>query len=290
VFDERLPSAVVVQGDTTSSLAGAIAGFHRRVPVAHVEAGLRSYDLALPHPEEWNRRTISLIARWHFCPTPQAAANLDREGITSGVYVTGNTVVDAVKHIVRLDGKLDGEIADFIGERQYILATAHRRESWSGGIRNIAVALDTVLAELTDLQLIFVGHPNPRARQPAIDVLGEHPRVRLLDALEYDQFLLLLNGALLAVSDSGGIQEEGPTLGVPVVVTRSVTERPEGLQAGAALLVGTDPEQIRATVVAIASSAARREEMASAGRNLYGDGRAADRIAHVLLTDLRDGS
>ena len=279
---ERPTSAVVVQGDTSSMLGSALAAFHHGVPVAHVEAGLRSHDIRLPFPEEMNRRLASTIATWHFAPTAGAAENLRREGITENVHVPGNPVVDALRHIMAEPRALPSELGSFIGEGPYVLATAHRRESWGGGIAAISRGLRAVLAARPELRLVFATHPNPIARQPVEDALGTHPRAMIVDAQPYPVFLNLLHGARLAVSDSGGVQEEGPTLGVPVLVTRSTTERPEGVDAGAVRLVGTDADRIASEVLRLLGDPAALAAMAGAGRAIYGDGDAAERIVGVL--------
>ena len=279
---ERLrPDLVVVQGDTTSALGGALAAFNCSIPVAHVEAGLRSHDLALPYPEEMHRRVISTVTRWHFAPTRHAATELRSERVPGQIVVTGNTVVDAVQFILASRSTGRPEMAPSSGP--YILATAHRRESWGAPIRNIALGLRDVLAGHPDLAVVFATHPNPKARQPVEEVLGAEPRAMVLGAMEYDDFLALLRGAVLAVTDSGGVQEEGPTLGVPVLVTRSVTERPEGLVAGAVQMVGTGRVSIRRAVQRLLDDPGERSRMASVGRRVYGDGSASRRIADVLL-------
>jgi UDP-N-acetylglucosamine 2-epimerase (non-hydrolysing) len=279
------PRALLVQGDTTSTLGGALAAFHHNVPVGHVEAGLRSGNLALPFPEEMNRRVVSVVARWHFAPTEGAAENLRREGNVDTVLVTGNTVVDALRHIRGRAGS-DSILARFAAEGPLILATAHRRESWHGGIAQIAAALHDVLAELPDHRLIFATHPNPLAQAPVRSALGDEPRARVVASLDYVEFIGLLGRASLAITDSGGVQEEGPTLGVPVLVTRDVTERPEGVAAGAVAMVGTDRIRIRTLALELLRSPERRASMASAGRGIYGDGNASARIVDRLLDDL----
>jgi UDP-N-acetylglucosamine 2-epimerase (non-hydrolysing) len=289
LLDEYRPQAVVVQGDTTSAFGAAVAAFHRHIPVAHVEAGLRSHDMDLPFPEEMNRRGTSIIARWHFAPTPHAAENLAREGIDHEVHVVGNTVVDALRDIIAKDPKVPDDLAEFIADRPMILATAHRRESWGGGIENIALGLRDVLDDVPDHCLVFVTHPNPVARAPVVAALRSHPRAIIPAALPYTAFLALLRRARLAVSDSGGVQEEGPTLGIPVLVTRNRTEREEGVEAGAVRLVGTDPARIREESRRILTDDALHHAMAEAGRDLYGDGRAAERIATVLTKALLPG-
>jgi UDP-N-acetylglucosamine 2-epimerase (non-hydrolysing) len=282
-LDQLRPSAVVVQGDTTSMLGSALAAFHRAIPVAHVEAGLRSSDVALPFPEEMNRRLASVIARWHFAPTEGAAANLRAAGVRDRIHVVGNTVVDAVRHVTSgTAANLPPELSGFLGEAPYVLATAHRRESWGEGIGAVAAGLRAVLGDLPDHRLVFVTHPNPSARRPVEEALAGHDRALVTGALPYAAFLHLLRGARLLVSDSGGIQEEGPTLGVPVLVTRQVTERPEGVAAGAVRLIGTDAGAVREAAVSLLRSASDLAAMARAGRGLYGDGYAAGRIVRVI--------
>ena len=288
-LDEYRPGAVVVQGDTTSALAAAVAAFHRHIPIAHVEAGLRSHDLQFPFPEEMNRRATSIVTRWHFAPTAGAAQNLAREGITDDVHVVGNTVVDALQHIVAQNPPIPSDLVEFIGGHPFILATAHRRESWGGGIENIAVALRRLLDDTPDLRLVFVTHPNPVARAPVVAALSDHPRAAIPGPLLYTSFIALLQGARIAVSDSGGIQEEGPTLGIPILVTRERTERDEGLEAGAVVMVGTDPDRIYGESSRILNDADAHRSMARAGRELYGDGKAAERIAEVMLGALLPG-
>jgi len=278
------PGAVVVQGDTTSALGGALAAFNCGIPVAHVEAGLRSHNLALPFPEEMHRRVISIVSRWHFAPTRHAAAELRSEHAPGRIVVTGNTVVDAVRFI--LGSRPKGSSLPDQPPAPYILATAHRRESWGTPIRNIALGLRDVLAERPDLSVVFATHPNPKAHGPVKQVLGGEPRARLVGPMEYDAFLAILRGAVLAVTDSGGVQEEGPTLGVPVLVTRSVTERPEGLEAGAVRMVGTGRASIRRAIGALLDDPAERSRMGRVGRRVYGDGTAARRIADTLVSDL----
>lgn len=278
------PEVVLVQGDTTSALGGALAAFNAKIPVAHVEAGLRSHNLALPYPEEMHRRVISIVSTWHFAPTEHAAAELRAERVPGQILVTGNTVVDAVAHILSVrPAATEGLVAP---AAPYLLATAHRRESWGNPIRNIALALRDVLHEHPDLSLVFATHPNPRARDPVEEVLASEPRATVVGAMEYHDFLAVLRGAVLAVTDSGGVQEEGPTLGVPVLVTRAVTERPEGLAAGAVRMVGTGRTTIRRAVGRLLDDPGERSQMAAAGRGVYGDGSAGKRIAEALLADI----
>lgn len=285
LIEAHAPRAVLVQGDTSSAFGAALSAFHHGVPTGHVEAGLRSHDLALPFPEEMNRRSIAVTARWHFAPTEGAARNLRDEGVTDGVHVTGNTVVDALNYVVERHAELPADLAAFVGDGPYLLATSHRRESWGQGIGDVAAALATVLDEEPALKLVFATHPNPRAREPVEQVLHDHPRARIVDPLDYTTFLRLLAGTVVAVSDSGGVQEEGPTLGIPVLVTRSVTERPEGVEAGVVRLVGTDRDTVLRETLGLVRDPAARDRMASTGRAIYGDGRAAERIADVVVRE-----
>jgi UDP-N-acetylglucosamine 2-epimerase (non-hydrolysing) len=283
-LDQVHPDVVLVQGDTTSAMAGALAAFNLGVPVAHVEAGLRSHDLSLPFPEEMHRRVVSIVSRWHFAPTEHAAQQLRAEGQGDGILVTGNPVVDAVMHIVARPTAAPSR--PITPGSPYLLATAHRRESWGEPIRAIALGLRDVLRKRQDLFLVFATHPNPRARQPVEETLGAEPRAAVVGALAYDHFLSLLRGAILAITDSGGVQEEGPTLGVPVLVTRAITERPEGVSAGAVRIVGTSRAVIRREVSRLLEDGAELARMAAAGRRVYGDGTAAARIVDALLNDL----
>ena len=285
LLDEYRPRAVLVQGDTSSALGSSLAAFHRGVPIGHVEAGLRSGDLSLPFPEEMNRRAIAVMSRWHFAPTETAAANLAAESIHEGVHVVGNTVVDALKAMTVRPTSLPDELAA-ITSRPFILATAHRRESWDGGIGEIARGLAGALDALPDVSLVFVTHPNPVARAPVEARFKDHPRAIVTGPLPYRVFLELLSRCVLAVSDSGGVQEEGPTLGVPVMVTREVTERPEGVRAGAVRVVGTNADRIRENAIEILQHPDVSAAMRRAGDGIYGDGTAAARIATILGADL----
>jgi UDP-N-acetylglucosamine 2-epimerase (non-hydrolysing) len=292
LLDEYRPRGIVVQGDTTSTLGAALAAFHRGIPIAHVEAGLRSHDLGLPFPEEMNRRAVSIVTRWHFAPTRRAAENLAAEGIRDEVHVVGNTVVDALGHIDRSRRAADpvpSRISAFLGEAPFVLATAHRRESWQGGIEEVALAVRDVLEELPDHRALFVTHPNPVARAPVVAALADHPRALVSSSLPYGAFVALLGHCRLAVSDSGGVQEEAPTLGVPLLVTRARTERPEGVDAGAVRLVGTDRAAIRRHAISLLTDPDAHAAMATAGRSLYGDGRSGERIVRILADALLPG-
>ena len=288
VLDADRPDWVVVQGDTATALAGALAGHSRQIPVAHVEAGLRSGDPAQPWPEEGNRKAVSALAKLHCTPTRRAADALLAEAVAPGaVHVTGNTVIDALRWTTdRLtrDPPLGGRMAaleERFAGRRIVGVTAHRRENWGAGLEGIATAVE-VLAARGDLGLIVPLHPNPAARGPLQRRLAGLPSVALVEPLDYPDFTRLLSVATLMLTDSGGVQEEAPALGTPALVLRDTTERPEGIAAGTARLVGTDPVRIVAEAARLLDDPAAHRAMARA-HNPYGDGRAAVRIAALLL-------
>lgn len=289
VMDQARPDWVIVQGDTTTALAAALAAFYRHARVAHVEAGLRTGDILAPWPEEMNRRLIGQIAQLHFPPTEIAAANLRREGIAEGrILVTGNTVIDALHQVAaRLDAD-PGQAARFAREfgwldpaRRLILVTGHRRESFDGGLARICRALVT-LARRGDVQIVYPVHPNPRVREVAEAMLARSPSIHLIPPQDYVPFVQLMRRAHLIVTDSGGVQEEAPGLGKPVLVTRDTTERPEAIAAGTALLVGTSEDALVAAATRLLDDPAAHAAMAQA-RNPFGDGAAAGRIVARLL-------
>ncbi len=277
------PSAVVVQGDTTSTLTGALAGFYAGLPVAHVEAGLRTGDRTQPFPEEINRRLTSQIASLHCAPTARAEAALAAEGITGDeVLVTGNTVIDALQATVDKRLPWPASLADLdTDSRRVLLVTAHRRESWGQGLRDVGVALGRLARVRPDLLIVFPAHPNPLIREAVAPQVAGCDNVRLLDPLGYGLFARLLARADLVLTDSGGIQEEAPGLGTPVLVMRAVTERPEAVEAGCARLVGTDPDRIVDEVTRLLDDSAAHEAMAQV-TNPFGDGRAAQRCVDAL--------
>ncbi len=281
----RTPAAVVVQGDTTTSLAGALAAFWRRIPVVHLEAGLRSGDLDSPFPEEANRRLVAQVASLHLAPTPLAAMNLLDENIATGdVLITGNTVVDAALAVA--GRKLPFENPDVAraraaaGDRRLILVTAHRRESWGAPLDRILEAVKTLVAAYADIDVILPSHPNPAVRAQVDAALAGIERVTVTDPLPYPDLSRLLSEAYLVLTDSGGIQEEAPSFGVPALVLREVTERVESLDAGCAKLVGADTDVIVREAVRLLDSPVRRDAM-TAGGNPYGDGLAARRTAQA---------
>lgn len=283
VLLDEAPAAILVQGDTSTALAGAMAGFYGRVPVGHVEAGLRSGSLAAPWPEEFNRRAAALAANWHFAPTPRARDNLLREGVArENVFLTGNTVVDALHHMrsaIRLTPPALPEAAESILRRKmpYVLVTGHRRENFGAGFRGICAAIKALAEAHPGCSFIYPVHLNPQVRGMVMQRLGGIANVALIPPCGYRAFLRLLDGCLFVLSDSGGVQEEAPSFGKRVLVMREVTERPEGVEAGFCRLVGTDAAAIvEAAGEAFANPAAPRAQ------NPYGDGRAAPRIVRVL--------
>ncbi|MFN6955772.1 MAG: non-hydrolyzing UDP-N-acetylglucosamine 2-epimerase [Acetobacteraceae bacterium] len=280
IADAR-PDAAVVQGDTASCFAAGFAAFHARVPVAHVEAGLRSRDLENPFPEEGYRVAVDGVARWLFAPTAEAAANLSAEAARGArVLVTGNTGVDALLAMRARVADAPCPVAVPPGAR-LVVATLHRREAFGPVMEGLAEALAAV-ASRPDVVLAVPLHSNPAAAAPLAARLSGLPRVVLLDALPYPRMVRLLASAALLLTDSGGLQEEAPALGLPVLVLREVTERPEAVAAGSALLAGTDPARIAALAHALLDDEPRRAAMA-VPRFPYGDGRAAERIAEALL-------
>ncbi len=284
IVDEFRPSAVLVVGDVNSTLACGLVAVKKHVPVAHVEAGLRSYDKFQPFPEEINRRLVSHIGDWHFPPTEGARQNLLREGLPAErIVVTGNTVIDALLATVRPDYRFDHPALsrlDFAG-RRVVLATTHRRENWGGPLREVCHAIRAIVERHADVDVIYAVHLNPQVQRVVRAELGDVPRVHLLEPLDYEPFVQLMSRCHLILTDSGGIQEEAPSLGKPVLVLRNVTERPEGAQAGTLKIVGTDRDVIVREAGRLLTDPAEYRRMATAP-NPYGDGQASRRIADVL--------
>lgn len=292
------PAALLVQGDTTTVLASALAAFYCEVPVGHVEAGLRTGNMRSPFPEEMNRRLTSPLAQWHFCPTDISRDNLLREAIPADqIHVTGNTVVDALLWVrdrldtigVTLESVVTKtNIPDTFVERflkpkdgRWILVTGHRRESFGGGFERICEALAELARRYPDVGILYPVHLNPNVREPVNRLLGKQSSIALIEPVDYLQFVWLMNRCALLISDSGGVQEEAPSLGKPVLVMRDTTERPEGISAGTCRLVGTDPERILSEAALLLDDVGeyqRRSQLA----NPYGDGQAAQRIRAIL--------
>jgi len=284
VMDAEQPDRVIVQGDTATAMAGALAAYYRKMPVAHVEAGLRSGDIHHPWPEEVNRRIVACIADQHYAPTETAAAALRRENIDPAtIHLTGNTVIDAL-HATRarlaadpsLAAGLDAIAARFAGKR-IILVTTHRRENFGGGMENIARALARI-AERDDAAILFPVHPNPNVVAVMEAMLGDRPNIARIDSLDYPHFIRALDLAHVVLTDSGGVQEEAPALAKPVLVMRETTERPEGVAAGTARLIGTDTDRIVSELLMLLDDPQAYQAMARA-HNPFGDGHASGRIA-----------
>lgn len=289
VLEQAQPRAVVVQGDTSTALMGALAAFYRRLPVAHVEAGLRTHDPHLPFPEEVNRCLIARLARWHFAPTERARANLLREGIAPDrVAVVGNTVVDAVRQIANRDGR---EAPDWTGAGgPLVLVTAHRREHWGAGVAAIASALIHLLGVAPSLRALWPVHANPELASGVRAELAKAPaevlaRLHVCDPLPYASLVAVLQRCWLVLTDSGGLQEEAATLHKPVLVLRASTERNELIESGGGLLVGTERHAIVSAVRALLAQPERYRRMCAAP-NPFGDGQAAGRVAQLLAQAL----
>ena len=280
-----LSDCVVVQGDTTSAFVASYWAFLHHVPIAHVEAGLRTYDLSAPFPEEANRQLIGRVAALHFAPTMQAASCLKNERIVEGVHVVGNTAIDSLVYSLakRRSGELPAEhalkpeIRNFVEGHRSILVTAHRRENHGDGVRKICVALRKIVDQNPDVRIVYPLHPNPNVRQPVRTRLGDHPRILLCEPLPYLAFIEMMDRASVLLTDSGGVQEEGPTLRKPILVMRETTERPEGVTAGFAELVGTDVNRIVEGV-----ERALKSGCSTDAPNPYGDGVSAVRIMRIL--------
>jgi len=287
IFDREKPDRVLVHGDTLTTMAATLSAYFRQIPVGHVEAGLRSGDIYHPWPEEVNRKVTGAVADLHFAPTETAAAALRAENVPANqIHVTGNTVIDALLATkARIDEEpalaagLDPLIERFAGKR-LIAVTSHRRENFGDGMKAIADAIAGTAAR-PDVAVIFPVHPNPNVRRAMEPILGNLSNVALIDPLDYPHFVRLLGASTLVLTDSGGVQEEAPSLGKPVLVMRETTERPEGIEAGTARLVGTDKNRIISEIFSLLDDEAAYNVMARA-HNPFGDGKAADRIAEIV--------
>lgn len=292
ILEQERPDAIVVQGDTGSAFAAALAAFYARVPVVHVEAGLRTEDLSLPFPEEANRRLISRITRLHLAPTATCAAHLAAEGVReSDVVVTGNTVIDALHQIRRTrPAYADPRIQPWLDDEAYqaVLVTMHRRESWSGPIRAVARTLRSLANEIEKARFIVVLHPNS-AGDPFREELSGLPQVLLVDPLRYPEMAHLIGRVRVILTDSGGLQEEAPAVGTPVLVLRDRTERVEAVEAGAALVVGTDGAVIRDRLLRLLGGDPALYESMARPRSIYGDGLASIRAAEAIARLVNGG-
>lgn len=289
VLTERRPDLVLVHGDTTTAFACSLAAYYGQIDVGHVEAGLRTFNRYSPWPEEMNRKLVGSLACVHFAPTSRASENLLREGVlTSSIHVTGNTVVDALLTIrqrmqgnVELASSLSAHFSFLDPDTRLILVTAHRRESFGAGFESICKAMAR-LAERSDVQIVYPVHLNPTVREPVFRLLGAHPNIHLIEPVDYLQFVYLLDRAHLVLTDSGGIQEEAPSFGRPVLVMRDTTERPEAIEAGVARLVGANESVIVASALDLLDDQDAYLKMASHA-NPFGDGQAARRIGDVIV-------
>lgn len=281
VLERERPDLILVHGDTTTSFAAALAGFYRNIPVGHVEAGLRTYDMSAPYPEEFNRQAVDLVTELYFAPTEQAKQNLLKEGKHGEqIYVTGNTVIDALSLTVR--GDYQNEHLEWCSDSRLILLTAHRRENLGEPMRHMFRAVRRVIEEYPDVKVIYPIHKNPKVRQAAQEVLTGIDRIRLIEPLDVLDFHNFMARSYIIVTDSGGIQEEAPSLGKPVLVMRDTTERPEGIEAGTLKLVGTTEEKVYQEIHNLLTDKESYQNMSKA-TNPYGDGHASERIVQAIL-------
>lgn len=284
VFAKERPDCVLVHGDTTTTFTAALAAFYAQIPVGHVEAGLRTGNLLSPFPEEANRQLTGVLARYHFAPTETARANLLRENKKGeNIYVVGNTVIDALLATVKKDYTFeDKEIEQIEEHKRVILVTTHRRENLGAPMHHVYRALRRLVDDIPDTEIVFPVHRNPLVREAVAEELEGHDRIHLVEPMEYEPFTNLMARSAIVLTDSGGIQEEAPSLGKPVLVLRDTTERPEAVESGTVALVGTDEEAIYETAHRLLTDEAAYRQMAEAV-NPYGDGKAAARIAGWLL-------
>lgn len=280
LFSQMQPAMVISQGDTTTAFAAALAAFYQKIPVGHVEAGLRTDNILNPFPEEANRRLVSQIATLHFAPTTTSVDNLKASGISEGIYQTGNTVIDALLSVAATAPICDVPGLDWQKHR-VILSTVHRRENWGEPLSDIAQSFLEILERFTDTALLLPLHRNPTVRDPLKAALGNHPRAFLVEPLDYAQLVGAMKRCYLLLTDSGGLQEEAPGLGKPVLVLRETTERPEAIAAGTAKLVGTHPARVVAAAAELLANESAYATMSKAV-NPFGDGHAAERIAKIV--------
>ncbi|NLP51847.1 UDP-N-acetylglucosamine 2-epimerase (non-hydrolyzing) [Bacillus sp. RO1] len=280
VLEEVKPDVVLVHGDTSTTFVTSLACFYLQIPIGHVEAGLRTYNIHSPYPEEFNRQAVGIVSKYNFSPTEMSKENLLKEGkAPSSIYVTGNTAIDALNTTVREDYSHDQ--IEWASDSKLIMITAHRRENLGEPMRNMFKAIKRIVDEYPDIKAVYPIHMNPIVREAANEILGNNDRVRIIEPLEVLDFHNFLSRSYLILTDSGGIQEEAPSLGKPVLVMRDTTERPEGIAAGTLKLVGTDEENIYKNFKLLLEDNEEYEKMSKAS-NPYGDGYASKRIADVL--------
>lgn len=288
VVKKELPDILLIQGDTTTVFAGALAAFYQKIKIGHVEAGLRSYNLYSPYPEEANRKLTGVLTNFHFAPTLSNRDNLLREGYDEkSIFITGNTVIDALKYTIKDDYKFKDEVLSQIDfeNKKVILLTSHRRENIGEKMEHIFSGIKRAVEEVKDAIVVFPVHLNPRVREIANRVFKENEDIYLVEPLEYEPFTNLMARSFIVVTDSGGLQEEAPALGKPVLVIRDETERPEGISAGTAKLVGTEEENVYKNLKELLTDEKLYSKMARAV-NPYGDGKASERIVNILLDKL----
>ena len=281
VLEDEKPDVVLVHGDTTTTFATALAAFYLGIKVGHVEAGLRTYNIYSPFPEEFNRQAVSIVSNFNFAPTEKAKENLlveKRDEDT--IYVTGNTGIDALKTTINPEYK--HELFDWIGDDRLIMLTAHRRENLGQPMENMFNAVNRILNEFEDVKVVYPIHKNPKVRELASKVFGDNERMKIIEPLEVIDFHNFMNQSYMILTDSGGVQEEAPSLGKPVLVMRDTTERPEGIAAGTLKLVGTDEENIYSNFKLLLENQTEYNKMSKAS-NPYGDGKACERIVDIIL-------
>ncbi|MED1299856.1 UDP-N-acetylglucosamine 2-epimerase [[Bacillus thuringiensis] serovar konkukian] len=281
VMKEVKPDIVLVHGDTTTTFIASLAAFYNQIPVGHVEAGLRTWDKYSPYPEEMNRQLTGVMADLHFSPTAKSATNLQKENKDeSRIFITGNTAIDALKTTVK--ETYSHPVLEKLGSDRLVLMTAHRRENLGEPMRNMFRAIKRLVDKHEDVQVVYPVHMNPVVRETANDILGDHGRIHLIEPLDVIDFHNVAARSYLMLTDSGGVQEEAPSLGVPVLVLRDTTERPEGIEAGTLKLAGTDEETIFSLADELLSDKEAHDKMSKAS-NPYGDGRASERIVEAIL-------
>ena len=285
VLEKESPDIVLVHGDTTTTFVTSLACFYLQIPVGHVEAGLRTYDIYSPFPEEFNRQTVGIIAKYNFAPTEVSKQNLLREGKTQGgIFVTGNTAIDALKTTVKKD--YSHPELEWVGKNKLVLLTAHRRENLGQPMKNMFRAIKKLVDEYNDLKVIYPIHMNPLIRKTAYEIFGDDQKIHIIEPLDVLDFHNFMARSYLILTDSGGIQEEAPSLGIPVLVMRDTTERPEGIAAGTLKLVGTREEVIYSEFKKLITNRDSYDAMAHAS-NPYGDGLASKRIVDILENKLK---
>lgn len=284
IYKKEKPDIVLVHGDTTTTLVAALAAFYEKIPVGHVEAGLRSFDKYNPFPEEINRRIADVLADLYFVPTPLSARNLNKEGVPGkNIFITGNTVIDALLMALKAPYKVQNKQLESLATgKKIILVTIHRRENWGGPLKNICSALARIASCYSDVQIVYPVHLNPQVKNTVYDRLGGKKNILLCEPLDYLDFVHVMQQSYMVVTDSGGLQEEAPSLGKPVLVLRKVTERPEAVKAGTARVIGTAAQDVYREISRLLSSKPAYQKMANAV-NPYGDGKACERIAKAIL-------